>query len=198
LIFHGPLETDTVHEPVRVLYQGKVQAFRGLENLVLAFRHLDNAELTISGYGPLTERLSLLAASEGIGHKVHITGRYDPAEALPILSHHDIGVLPFDSVTLSIMYSSPNKLFDYAMGGLAIAASDLPFLKQFITENDAGMVFEHNDPESIASTIAAMTSDATRLTEFKRNARKAALERYHWEKQFSGNYPWKPSRPEAP
>ena len=189
-VYDGPVETDIVHHPVRVLYQGKVQAFRGLENLVLAFRHIGNAELTISGYGPLTERLSLLAASEGIDHKVHVTGRYDPDEALPIICRHDIGVLPFDSVTLSIMYSSPNKLFDYAMGGLAIAASNLPFLKQFIGENGAGMVFEQNDPESIASTIAAMTSDDVKLREFKRNARKAALERYHWGKQFTENYPW--------
>jgi len=189
-IYEGPVETDFVHNPVRVLYQGKVQAFRGLENLVLAFRHIEGAELTISGYGPLTERLSLLAASEGIDHKVHVAGKYDPADALPIICRHDIGVLPFDAVTLSIMYSSPNKLFDYAMGGLAIAARNLPFLKQFIEENGAGMVFDQNDPESIAAAISTMISNTGKLREFKRNARKAALERFHWGKQFAGHYPW--------
>ena len=50
-----------LHDPVRVRYQGKLQAFRGLEALALAFRHLDGATLTMSGYGPLEERLKLLA-----------------------------------------------------------------------------------------------------------------------------------------
>ena len=187
--YPGSVFTDSVHEPVRMLYQGKVQAFRGLEQLVLACKYIENVELTVSGEGPLTERLTLLAKTEGLSDKVRVTGKYLPDEALSIITEHDIGVLPLDPSTVSITYSSPNKLFDYAMGGLAIAANDLPFIKQVVMENGMGCVFTHNDPEKIAETIKSMIADSEKLKQYKRNARKTAEERYYWEKQFA-NYPF--------
>ncbi|MBN1291475.1 MAG: glycosyltransferase [Candidatus Latescibacteria bacterium] len=187
--YKGSLTTDSVHVPVRLLYQGKVQAFRGLEQLVLACKFINGAELTISGYGPITERLALLAESEGLSERVRFTGKYRPDEALSIITKHDIGVLPLDPATLSIVYSSPNKLFDYAMGGLAIAANDLPFIRQAVVENNMGRIYSRNDPEMIAETINSMIADTHRLKQYKCNARKAAEDSYYWEKQFE-NYPW--------
>ncbi len=113
-IYKGQVMVDRVHSPVRVLYQGKVQAFRGLDELVLAFKHINKAELTISGYGPTLERLELLASTEGLSEKVHFTGRYEPDEALSIVAEYDIGILPYIPVTQNNKYSSPNKLFDYS------------------------------------------------------------------------------------
>ncbi len=187
--YEGTVQTGSVHSPVRIIYQGKVQAFRGIEELVLAFKHIDGAELTVSGRGPLVERLRLLSVSEGIEEKVRLTGEYFPEDALRILNGHDIGVLPFNPVTLSITYSSPNKLFDYAMSGLAMAANDLPFLKQVIVDNEMGKIFDSNDPESIAETLNGMIADTETLKKFKSNARKTAKERYYWDIQFK-EYPW--------
>jgi glycosyltransferase involved in cell wall biosynthesis len=186
----GPDPEDTVHRPVRVLYQGRVQAFRGVEQLVLAFHHLEGAELTVAGDGSLLERCRLLASSEGLEDRVHFTGRYAPEQTLSIVREHDIGVLPFGTATVSITYSSPNKLFDYAMGGLAIASSDLPFMRAVIREHRLGMIFPDNRPESIADALREMIRDPERLGEYKRNARRVALERFSWEKQFAENYPW--------
>ncbi len=191
----GAEPPDAVHRPVRVLYQGKVQAFRGVEQLVLAFRLLEGAELTVAGDGPLLDRCRLLAVSEGLEDRVHFTGRYEPGDTLSIVREHDIGVLPFSTATLSITYSSPNKLFDYAMGGLAIASSDLPFMRTVIGECDMGALFPDNRPESIAEALREMIRDPERLRECKRNARRAAIERFSWEKQFGGNYPWKKDGP---
>lgn len=182
---------DGPHQPVRVLYQGKVQAFRGIEQLVLAFRALEGMELTIAGDGPLLERFRLMVETEGLGDRVRFTGRYEPDETLSVARQHDIGVLPFSPVTLSITYSSPNKLFDYAMSGLAIASVDLPFMRMVIEEHRMGMLFRDNSPKTIADALRSLASDSERLREYRRNARRAALERFSWEAQFAGNYPWK-------
>ena len=157
--YDGDLSLDTVHDPVRVIYQGKLQAFRGLDDLVGAFRHIEGAVLTLSGYGPLEESLKLLAESYGLSDSVTVTGRYDPGEALAILSRHDIGVMPFRDATVSIRLSSPNKLFDYSMAGLALAATDLPFIGKMIGDCDAGMVFDEASPEKIARTLNRMIGD---------------------------------------
>lgn len=186
----GPDPDEGIHNPVRVLYQGKIQAFRGVEQLILAFHHIEGAILTVAGDGPLMERCRLLAVSEGLEDRVHFTGRYEPGETLSIVRENDIGVLPFSTATLSITFSSPNKLFDYAMGGLAIASSDLPFMRMAIGEHGMGAFFRDNRPESIAETLREMIRDTERLREYKRNARKAALEHFSWEKQFE-KYPWK-------
>ncbi|MHB9029687.1 MAG: glycosyltransferase [Candidatus Latescibacterota bacterium] len=184
------VETGAVHQPVRVLYQGKVQAFRGIEQLVLAFHHIEGAELTISGDGPLLARFRLLAVSEGLADRVRFTGRFEPEETLSLVRRHDIGVLPFSPVTLSITYSSPNKLFDYAMGGLAVVATDLPYLRKVIEEHRMGVLFPKNDPACIAEALQALIDETERLKEYRRNARKAALEQFSWEEQFAANYPF--------
>ena len=189
--YEGNVGMDTVNYPIRVIYQGKLQAFRGLDELVAAFRYMEGALLTLSGYGPLEESLKQLVKSLGLSDRVTFTGRYNAAETLPILSSHDIGVMPFRDVTDSIRMSSPNKLFDYTMAGLALAASDLPYLGAFIREHNAGKLFEEITPQSIAKTLNAMAAGKEELIRFKRNAHKAADTEYYWESQFR-NYPWKP------
>jgi len=180
------------HTPVRVLYQGKLQAFRGLEMLVLAFRELDSMTLTLSGYGPLENRLKLLAKSEGLDDRIRFIGRYSPDETFTHIAGHDIGILPFDPVTRNILYTSPNKLFDYAMGGLAIASSDLPFMRSIIGEYDIGTVFSGISPGSIASVLREMAADAGALKRYRLNARRMVEENFYWDRQFAENYPWKP------
>lgn len=187
----GEREPIPPHRPVRVLYQGKVQAFRGIEHLIQAFHLLRDAELTIAGDGPLLDRVRSFAKSEGLLDRVRCTGRYEPAETLSIVREHDIGVLPSGPATKNIIYSSPNKLFDYAMGGLAIASVDLPFIRMVVEEHRMGVLFPNNTPECIAESLQTLIDDPVRLEEYRRNARKAALDRYSWEMQFAANYPWR-------
>ena len=190
--YEGELHVDIVNSPVRVIYQGKLQAFRGLVELVKAFKFIDSAILTLSGYGPLEKGLKLLAKAQGLTEKVVFAGRYEPEDAIPLLADHDIGVMTFRDVTLNMVYSSPNKFFDYAMAGLAVAASDLPFLSHTVKRYDMGKLFGKIEPESIAETLKSMISDKERLMKYKNNARKIAVETFCWEEQFRGNYPWRP------
>ena len=190
--YHGDLHIDRVHSPVRVIYQGKLQAFRGLEELVLAFGYIPDAVLTVAGYGPLEESLKHLAITRGLADRVIFTGRYDPDDTLTLLADQDIGVMPFRDVTLNIVYTSPNKFFDYSMAGLAVAASDLPFLSRTIGTYGMGRLFERIEPENIAVTLNSMISDTELLVTYKKNARKAALKTFCWEEQFYDNYPWRP------
>jgi len=190
--YHGELHCDTVNSPVRVVYQGKLQAFRGLAELVEAFKYIDGAVLTLSGYGPLEESLKLLTDAQGLSEKVIFTGRYYPGEVMSLLAKQDIGIHSSRDVTLNIHFASPNKFFDYAMAGLAVASSDLPFMTSKISNYGMGRIFKRIDPESIAKTLNEMIADTNLLKKYKKNARKAALDTFCWEEQFWKNYPWKP------
>ncbi len=189
--YHDGGETvePVIHSPLRVVYQGKLQAFRGLDELVLAFQDIENAELTFSGFGPLEESLKRLAESLGLGDRVHFLGRFKGEDTVTILKEHDIGIMPFRDVTLNMRYTSPNKMFDYAMAGLAIAASDFPFLRQIVVNHGMGVMLDAATPEGIAATLSRMITDKDALLAYKTAARRAALESFTWEKQFAA-YPW--------
>ncbi|MDP2982844.1 MAG: glycosyltransferase family 4 protein [Candidatus Latescibacter sp.] len=190
-LWHGELSRRTIEAPVRVIFQGKLQAYRGLEELILAFRHIPGAALTLSGYGPIEGRLKLLAEREGLKDRVRFTGRYPQEETMPMLSSQDIGAIPYQDVVMNNVYSSPNKLFNYAMAGMAIVTSSMPFLASTVKEHNMGEVFTGSSPEDIARAIQSLVSDPVRLRACKENARRAAEEWFSWEKQFERNYPWK-------
>jgi glycosyltransferase involved in cell wall biosynthesis len=188
--YDGEVFTDTVHSPVRIIFQGKMQAYRGLDKLILAFKHIKGGVLTMSGYGPLAERLESLVRAENLSDRVTFTGRYDPAESTALLSSHDIGVITYEGMIPNNTFSSPNKLFEYAMSGLAVAASDLPFLSEVVDGNDMGALIGEITPERIADTLNVMITDTERLKTLKKNARAAGAEKFGWKEQFRNNYPW--------
>ena len=190
-----PLDTDdpvrSAGNPVRVLYQGRLQAYRGLEELVLAFAEVEGGTLTVSGDGPLKGGLQTLVESEGLGGKVRFSGRFARDEGMQVIRECDIGVIPYKPVNLNNTYSSPNKLFEYMMGGLALATSDLPFLSGVVREEKAGIVFRSFEPAGIARDLNKLIRDRQSLQRFREGASGAARQRYHWDRQFA-NYPWRP------
>jgi glycosyltransferase involved in cell wall biosynthesis len=186
----GTIETDA-DSPLRIIYQGKLQPFRGLPELLDAMTLLPGARLTLAGYGPLDERLRREAEILGIADRVSFTGRYLPGDTLSILAGHHVGVMPFRDVTESIVYASPNKLFDYMMAGLALAGSDLPFLLDIIVGRDLGRIFPTVTPEDIAGTLRDIDTNRPRLLDWQDRARTEALKSFNWESQFA-EYPWRP------
>ena len=127
-----------------------------------------------------------------VSDKITFTGSYSPEDSINILTVHDIGIIPYEDIVLNNLYSSPNKLFEYAMAGLAVVASNLPFIASVVKGNEMGALLPGTDPESIADTLNSLSSDPEKLMQYKKNARGAALESFSWEEQFENNYPWKP------
>ncbi len=191
-LYTGAENVETVHSPVRIIFHGKLQAYRGLVNLIRGIKSCKNCVLTISGFGPLKKSLELLVKKENISGKITFTGSYSPEDSINILTDHDIGIIPYEDIVLNNRYSSPNKLFEYAMAGLAVVASNLPFIASVVNGNEMGVLLPGTDPESIADTLNSLSADPEKLVQYKKNARRAAHESFSWEEQFENNYPWKP------
>lgn len=191
VFYGGIVDTEKVNSPVKVIFQGKFQGYRGLENLIRAFAYVENAELTFSGYGPLEEGLKNLAVELNLSQKIIFRGRYSPADAVEILTGYDIGIITYEDVVKNNLYSSPNKLFDYAMAGLAVVSSDLPFINAVLKENDFGEVYRDSVTGDLSKTLNGFTSSPAKLPKYKINARKAAENMFSWERQFE-KYPYNP------
>ena len=166
-----------------VLYQGGFSKGRGLDNLILANHHLENTVMIYMGWGAFEPELKKLAEREGLtGLKVHFTGPVDQSVLLNYTRCADVGVIPYQFVSLNNYYCSPNKLFEYMNAHIAIVASDFPELKRVIKGYQVGDVFDPESPEDIARSIMNVVSDEAKLTRIKQNTFKGA-EVFNWENE---------------
>ncbi len=139
------------------LYQGGFVRERGLENVVLACRHLRNGiKVVLRGEGSIEARLGELVSNLGNC----ILERPVPlSEVVARAAEADVGIVTYLPTTLNNLYASPNKLFEYLQAGLPLVGSNLPFIRKVIVENDVGLVFDPNNPEDIARAINSVTQD---------------------------------------
>lgn len=159
------------------LYQGVLGLDRGLEQLIASARHQSEVVIALRGYGPLEGALQQLA--EPFEH-VLVLEPCRPEEIIEKAAEADLGIIPFLPTCLNHYYNTPNKLFEYMLAGLPIAASDLPDLKRFVEGERVGVLFDPFSPEDIARATVELWRDPER-EERARRAHEACRVRYNWE-----------------
>jgi glycosyltransferase involved in cell wall biosynthesis len=167
------------------LYQGLIQADRGLKTLVHAAQYLDPDIVVVlmGGAEPQTLRqLQEFISSTQVEDRVHILPPVQYAELLEWTSSADLGlvVLPVD-YSASILLTLPNKVFEYLMAGLPVLSSRLPAVEDIIGTFAVGEVVPSADPRNIASALNAMVVDSERLDRMRTNALRAARRELNWE-----------------
>lgn len=164
-----------------VLYQGGLQANRGLEELVTSVKYMrQDTVLVFIGDGPLRTSLEKRARSLGLERRVKFTGWIPLRDLPPYTASADVGVVAYANTCLNHYYATPNKLFEYLMAGLPIATSNFPEMAKVVKSYQVGQVFDPADPEDIARAINYILADDERYEEMRRNARRAVEERYNW------------------
>jgi glycosyltransferase involved in cell wall biosynthesis len=162
---------------VTVLYHGGFYADRGLENLILASRRFrKGVRLIMRGEGELEGKLKALA--RGL-RNVTFEKKVPMNAVVESASSADIGVLPYVPTDLNHYYCSPNKLFEYIQAGLALAVSNLPFLREIVVGNEIGVVFDPTNPEDMARQID-LVSRPKNLVAFHRKVCEIR-DRYTWK-----------------
>ncbi|HEX9815936.1 MAG TPA: glycosyltransferase family 4 protein [Candidatus Thermoplasmatota archaeon] len=162
------------------LYLGGFSPNRGLPELVRAFTDIPRTHLVMMGWGKLEGQLKALALDLAIANRVHFLPPAPYAELLPWTSSADLGLIPYRATNLNNYYSCPNKLFEYMGAGLAVAASDFPELRRYITRYDLGSLFDPDDPKDIARAVNELVADRATLKRRRANARAAARE-LNWD-----------------
>jgi glycosyltransferase involved in cell wall biosynthesis len=96
-----------------------------------------------------------------------------------------VGIVSIRAIDLGTYTGDTNKLFEYLMAGLPVAASDLPEIRRVLTAGDPppGELFDAEDPESIALAIGRLLADEDVYAARRHEARRLALERYNWTVQ---------------
>lgn len=166
-----------------VLFQGRYDLERGLEELVEAAAHLRCAVLVFRGYGALDGFLRQRVRELGVGDRVFFVPPVEMHDMVEAARGADVGIIPYLPSCLNNRYCTPNKIFEYMMAGMAVATSDLPVMRQIVRGEGVGDVFDPADPGAIALTLDSIVEDPERLRAMKERALEAAARRYNWDRE---------------
>lgn len=165
-----------------VMYQGWMSAERGIDRLVrAAAKFPKDVCLVLVGYGAAEEDLQRISREQGTDDgRVIFYGRVEPEELAPLTASADLGVIPYTPVDLNHYYCSPNKLFEFVMGGLPFIANDLPYLRSVCETYGVGEVTDLQSEDAIAQEVQRIFADPSKYQRM-RDATVKAREILNWD-----------------
>lgn len=152
-LWHERFELDC---QVKVMvFQGGINPVRNVDPLVKALPYLDkNIHIGFVTYRKDAPYYQLLASELGVLDRVHFIFEIPWDEVIDWLSAADLGVMPYQAVSLNARISSPNKMFEFMVAGLPIlASSDLENVREVIDKYNVGMHFPLSDDSSYISAL---------------------------------------------
>lgn len=176
ILYNAPtwqeIKYKSFRKPLRILYLGNNGSQRGVLEFIKIVDKVKNITVTAIGSG-----FPVIAVDN-----INTFPPVSPDEVVKTAFKFDVGVMPFLGISFNNRFSSPNKLFEYMMAGLAIASSDLPEIRKVVTESQNGVLFNPHKPSDVVKKIKYLIDNPKVLTKFKRNSLNAAKE-YCWENQ---------------
>lgn len=161
-----------------VAYTGSLDPWKGVDTLVTAAGQLAD-EASICIVGGSDDSRAALRDRVAVPANVHLAGHVDPDEVPRYLAASDVLILPNSGDReISRRYTSPLKLFEYMAAGRPIVASNLPSIREVLSD-DAAYFFEPDDPASLASAIRRALSDPSAPERIDRSRR--LVTQYTWE-----------------
>lgn len=160
---------------------------RGLQSALDALALLgDGFELYVRGEDRpgLTDQIRAHAASVGVAARLHVLPVAPPDDLPALATEFDVGLALETGHSRNNALAVSNKLLTYLAAGLAVAAADTPGQRGVLLQApDAGFLFTPGDAVSLAAGLRPLQADPSRLAAAKRASRRAAEERFSWERE---------------
>lgn len=155
-------------------FTGFVRKWHGLERVLDAMQRLQApSHFLVVGDGPARIAVEQRAHELGLSASVTFTGLVDRPKVLGYVNAFDIALQP-DVVP----YASPLKLFEYMAAGCAIVAPDRPNIREILTHDANGWLFDPDDPDAFVAGVAALAADAALRRRLGDGARATIHERH--------------------
>jgi glycosyltransferase involved in cell wall biosynthesis len=158
-----------------VLYLGRLEAEKGVDYLICAFRRLNlpNTVLLLVGDGSMRENLKALVLKYGIQEKTRFVGYVSPEEALTYYAIAELFVLP--SVTMPTGKEPWGLVVNEAMNqGVPVVATDAVGAAAggLVQSGINGFVVPERDSSALAEAIGRILNDDALRVEMSRNTRR--------------------------
>jgi len=164
-----------------VTYMGTTRyAWKGVATLFDAMEYLpDHIGLEIIGSLDSSLADHRMVAPLSAAGRLEVTSHLPPKEAHQRLLQAQVSVVPNSGLeAISRYYTSPLKLLEAMAAGAAIVASDLPSIREIVTEHEAVLV-EPDEPKALAEGIRRMVEDTALRKDLSRRA-WARVQDFSW------------------
>jgi len=150
-----------------VLYQGALNAGRGLELLIASMALLSDWILVIAGDGTITTSLKEEVMRKNLSEQVYFLGRLLPEDLAGLTPLANVGVSIEEDLGLSYHYALPNKLFDYIHANVPVLVSDLPEMRRIIENYQVGAILVERTPKELAQQLQYLAEKSKTEWDFK-------------------------------
>lgn len=145
-----------------LLYVGSVTLGRGLVPTLEVLALLPE-EWKLVLLGPVSsafsDELEREIAELELGNRTIFLDPVLPDLVAPTIADADVSVVFIEPISLSYVYSLPNKLFESIHAGVPVVASDLPEISGIVRRYRVGEVVDHLDAEAAAEAVLRVHRD---------------------------------------
>jgi glycosyltransferase involved in cell wall biosynthesis len=171
------------HTNLSVLYHGNIGfGTRGLDDLLAAVPHLmEGVEIHFRGFisNTVKREIERVAAQSGKPLKIHPP--VNVTDLIRLAAQHDVGLVLTQPTCRNNEITTPNKIFEYFLAGLAVITTNVQGLSHIMDGLEVGLMYTPGNVEGLVNAINRLAQDHDLLRHFQENARRAATERYNWD-----------------
>jgi alpha-maltose-1-phosphate synthase len=160
-----------------LIYQGGLDPYRGLEEILLAMKYLPNHfKLVLLGNGRIKKELQDLVQQENLSNRVFFHDTVPSNKILSYTKEADVGLVMYKNISQNNYFSTPNKIFEYLLAGIPTVASNHPG-KSYIVRNDQTGICTDETPVKIAEAVMQIYKN---YDFYKENCLKSRT-KYSWD-----------------
>jgi glycosyltransferase involved in cell wall biosynthesis len=163
--------------PLRLYFFGRMEAYKGLDTLLVAVRQLHDAgqpfELAVEGHGPELERLG--AAFEALPEVTVLRGFVPPCRVIEAIQQAHCVLLPYHNATQSGVLAAAFA------GHRCVIASDVGGLRDVVAHGRNGLLVPASDGDALAGAIGALIADAGQWQRLQQGAAETARTQLNWD-----------------
>ncbi len=178
-VFTPPVIRNT-DGPTRLLFVGRLNAFKNVESLVEAAGHLlqmglDNFELQLIGEGERRVHVERLVAEHGLTRHIKLLGWVDRERLVGYYRQADI------FVTATTWEGMPNTVLEGMACGLPVVATRASGLEELVRDGVNGYLVDLNDAHALAKKIADLITNPHERRRMGKESRKIAEREFAWD-----------------
>lgn len=164
-----------------ILYQGAVNAGRGLEWLIPACVKAQ-IPCVIAGHGDLFDELRGLTEKNVWGNYISFVGQLPPSELKLLTQKAWLGVNLLEAKSANYFFSLANKFFDYVQAGVPQLCMDFPEYRRLNEQYDVAYLTNGNSEAAIYEELIRISVDQAGYQKKAANCTLAGKE-WNWEQE---------------
>lgn len=174
-----------------LIYFGALQPWQGIDTLLRAFARLaDLTELRLvvcgSAHSRAARAAGKLAEKLGLGERVVWRWELAPAELEPWLGNALLSVAPLRACARNVEQGcAPLKILESLAAGVPVVASDLPPVREIVTDGVEGRLVAPDRPADLARAIRLLLHDPAGRERMTAAARARAARDLGWDRSLA-------------